>query len=252
MTPHHLNCNQEMEDKFYYNYCFMYYILFNNTSFKDRVLIPAIGTRKFLSEFSAKGLSLDNFHQLMSSLESVIADVVVAAKEESNSDKLVVCKKQWRELVHTLSSASAVCGYLHPSPRSADLVVFMTTDEKDITTDALQMRILLEELPVIFNLVSSFGHYPRKVLSPLLKHLWAVANQPFKTPQQDCIPPSLDNCQGDLGYFPNLPKHRDRGWYVADKRTTGAVCTKKKYKQLSLLPGVFTLFCQHGIIIYVF
>ena len=55
------------------------------------------------------------------------------------------------------------------------------------------------------------------------------------------------DCDDDsFGYFPQLPRLRNRKNYVAD-RSHSSVCNKKSSRHPSLLPGIFTLYCEHGI-----
>ena len=51
--------------------------------------------------------------------------------------------------------------------------------------------------------------------------------------------------QGD--FFPNLPILRGRGVYQAYSTKNAAVCSKATSRHPTLLPGLFTLFCQHGV-----
>ena len=61
------------------------------------------------------------------------------------------------------------------------------------------------------------------------------------------IIPSNVHDDDEMEYFPSLPKLRDRASYQADKKkATKEACTKHKTRHPALLPGVFTLFCQHG------
>ncbi|XP_060601822.1 uncharacterized protein LOC132755047 [Ruditapes philippinarum] len=58
------------------------------------------------------------------------------------------------------------------------------------------------------------------------------------------------NSQDDeLSFFPCLPKYRSRGRFQKDaSQVKNKVhCTKKYAGHPSLLPGVFTIFCPHGI-----
>ena len=51
-------------------------------------------------------------------------------------------------------------------------------------------------------------------------------------------------------FFPNLPQYRGRGKYAADRQKTSHPndsCRKASYGHPSLFPGIFTLFCPHGI-----
>ena len=49
-----------------------------------------------------------------------------------------------------------------------------------------------------------------------------------------------------LSFFPKLPPVRGRKDYVADGNKDTKTCNKYSHGHPSLLPGVFTMFCQHG------
>ena len=119
---------------------------------------------------------------------------------------------------------------------------------EDITNDPDAMKCLQEEVPLLFGLIRSLGYYPKDVLSPFLNELLKKANSPFPNDDTKCsTTKNADmNDNNDLAYFPKLPKVRDRGHYKTDKSISGPICTKRRSAHPSLLPGVFTLFCQHG------
>lgn len=54
-----------------------------------------------------------------------------------------------------------------------------------------------------------------------------------------------DKRKVDLAYYPTIPKVQ---LSKADQKASGHghECTKHSSKHPSLLPGVFTIFCQHG------
>lgn len=191
------------------------------------------------------------FVDLMSLLEQQFpsyCSIVKASAVHYNLIKDIhTCDRCWSELIHSISSASAACGILHPSSRSSQLI--STMQSKDISNDPDAMKCLQEEVPLLFELIRSLGYYPKDVLYPFLNELLNKANSPF--PNDDMKGCSttknadvIDN--NDLSYFPKLPKVRNRGHYSTDKSTSGPVCRKRRSAHPSLLPGVFTLFCQHG------
>lgn len=54
----------------------------------------------------------------------------------------------------------------------------------------------------------------------------------------------------DNSFFPSLPIQRSRGTYEMDLKgckKSSHDCNKKSRGHPSLLPGVFCLFCEHGI-----
>ena len=115
----------------------------------------------------------------------------------------------------------------------------------DITTDPVNLKVLQEEIPVVFHLLQSLGYYPRDVLAPLLCALSKIAFSSVSEERPDAIPKDDDD-KADLACFPVLPQVRSRGVNQADKKPSGAICNKHRSKHPSLLPGIFTIFCQHG------
>jgi hypothetical protein len=123
-------------------------------------------------------------------------------------------------------------------------------ENSDITKDTTNLKVLQEEIPVIFNLIRSLGYYPKEILAPLLNELSRVAFTAFSLPVGNVQTPVTltEENKVDLAYFPSLPRVRVRGLYQADKKASGhgRACRKRSSKHLSLLPGIFTIFCQHG------
>jgi hypothetical protein len=148
----------------------------------------------------------------------------------------------------SLASTSPVCALLHPSDSVAKLVSSMK--EKDITKDAILMQELQQEIPIIFALIRSVAYYPQKLLIPLLEEMWTKAKAPFNVEDDKSEDASIGSqcgeCIDDLSYFPGLPKIRSRAVYVADKKSNDTICTKRSSRHPALLPGIFTLFCEHG------
>ena len=70
-------------------------------------------------------------------------------------------------------------------------------------------------------------------------------------PPSSCyLPPTAD----ELSFFPNLPLLSGHGNYAADKSLKthdSDSCRKASYGHPSLSPGIFTVFCPHGVC-YVF
>ena len=59
---------------------------------------------------------------------------------------------------------------------------------------------------------------------------------------------AIPNDTSNLAFFPSLPIRRSRGFYKADKqgKKEHRKCQKKGKGQHTLLPGIFTVFCQQG------
>ncbi len=63
----------------------------------------------------------------------------------------------------------------------------------------------------------------------------------------NCYPPPVDD---PLSFFPCLPQLHGTGRYESDSRsgaTSTDNCRKASYGHPTLSPGIFTLYCEHGI-----
>lgn len=220
----------------------MYY-----TIYRERIFIPHKNTRDLLRRFSEKELTDSEFHQLKSlillhapSLSNVILHISTSSKNGG-----VVCAKEWCKLMHALSASSPACGFLHPSEMTFNLVEEMRS--ADITTQPQLMKCLQEEIPVVFELARSLHGYPHELMKPIIEELMLKANAPFEPrPDKEVAPVSPLVHNDEMSYFPHLPKCRERQAYTADNVGKVLTCTKKSSRHPTLLPGVFTLFCEHG------
>ena len=84
-----------------------------------------------------------------------------------------------------------------------------------------------------------------------LSHIISVALCPFQIAQP---PPSIypppDVNDSKFSCFPHLPRLHGPGNYKADKQrevTDLDNCRKYSYGHPTLTPGIFTLYCQHGV-----
>ena len=83
-------------------------------------------------------------------------------------------------------------------------------------------------------------------MSPVLDVFKRVALAPFGEVAVDNST-SLLNGEETLCFFQSLPRIRNRRHYKADVDTKVHLCTKKYTIHPSLTPGIFTLFCPHGV-----
>jgi len=161
---------------------------------------------------------------------------------------------EWRPFIQALGSRSAVCSLIHPSKKLCDLLVsFVTEDVNILSLNTETLSYLQKQFPILFDLLlnlksHSFEHHTlKKMLSPILLEMVKRANAPFTS-----IPSRPDNHpeegfeEDDVSFLPHLPCLRKRGVYVADKNPGNKICTKKRLGHPTLLPGVFTIFCEHG------
>lgn len=111
------------------------------------------------------------------------------------------------------------------------------------------MSQLQRTIPVLFDLLLSVESYPHQIMSLILQEMIRKSTMPFekKTWSEQPVVANKDEClYKSLSFFPNLPRLRTRRTYEADKGTKEKICTKRGPGHPSLLPGMFTIFCQHG------
>ena len=156
--------------------------------------------------------------------------------------ELVQCSEEWQEFLKALSAASPVCALVHPSSDVINLLERM--QHTSITSDTASLRLLQQEVPVLFTLLESLPHYPRELLKTVLNRLVAMALAPFADtdPKNESSAETAEHANQTLSFFPQLYSGKH---YTADK-SISKICTKKSSGHPSLLPGIFTLFCQHG------
>ena len=86
-------------------------------------------------------------------------------------------------------------------------------------------------------------------MAPIFNVMAKKATAPFenvKPSAKECIE-VLDD-EDTLSFFPSLPKLRRRRCYAADVDVKDTFCTKVYRGHPSLMPGLFTLLCPHGIL----
>lgn len=164
------------------------------------------------------------------------------------SQPLIQCPKAWSDLISALACQSPVCALIHPSDRAFDVLKKITDD--DFTSNPLNMEILQEEFPIMFEVLRNVTHLPKQAITILISDLIKKANAPFENKESEF---TLDSEEYQLSYFPHLPYIRSCGAYEADKSLRKAVgCIKQSSGHPSLLPGIFTLFCPHGMPVTLF
>ena len=162
--------------------------------------------------------------------------------------KCIPCISTYAALLKDLSASTPVCALLIPLPEVTSLV-------NDIC-DGLEVRKLIdkwkflqENVPFLYDLFYALG--PNIVslpveFRPVIKELVRRAEFPFQnTPVHPCV--CAGSAASDLhACFPNLPVLWKRHVYKLDNQQD-KVCTKVYRGHPSLLPGIFTIFCSHGV-----
>jgi hypothetical protein len=161
---------------------------------------------------------------------------------ESGSAPSAVC-----DFLMCIASTSPVCSYIHYDESVHSLIMDISSGV-NIKRNPSKWSELRSKIPVVFKLLcdNTVDTVPLS-LSNLLVELWNRCEETFAF--VEAIVADGDIVDDDLSFFPNLPKCRNRGLFAADTVKGGRkaeMCTKQYRGHPTLLPGIFTLYCQHG------
>ena len=115
------------------------------------------------------------------------------------------------------------------------------------------LTLLQDHVPILVDFVHAATNggmdMPADNTRDILAHFVDMCRAPFSTAASppNHYPPLTEQ---PLSCFPNLPLHRGRRKYAADRHQKSNhtdSCRKASYGHPSLTPGIFTLFCPHGI-----
>ena len=163
--------------------------------------------------------------------------------------EIVHCLPEWQNFLLSLACASPVCSLVAPKEALHALLRQVVHEGENIRKCAPAMEQLQAQVPVLFELVSTLPRIPVSTLSPIIERLVEKSKAPFANlcsqPETSITPTQKDS--SCLAFFPSLPQVRSRNSYYVDKQhKQRSVCTKNSSGHPTLLPGTFTLYCQHG------
>ncbi|KAK3604724.1 hypothetical protein CHS0354_018964 [Potamilus streckersoni] len=106
------------------------------------------------------------------------------------------------------------------------------------------MKVLQEQCPVLFDMLQTIDDFP-SFLKTTLKEVICKVKTTFEDHKGYDTGPSVGPASRDA-FHPALPEVCRRGKYQLDgKKGEVPFCSKKHGKHPTLLPGIFTVFCQH-------
>lgn len=227
----------------------MYVNFFFNTRFSDRVLVEHKQTRSLLSQFAHKVLSDSEVNQLSRLCEQhalFLKDLIQYLVMKGMEGSRCQCPPEWAEFIDALVSSSAVCSIIHPSEKLFDTLLGLEPGKQINSIEILEY--LQYQVPVLFELVRRLK-IVSNFLPPIIKEMMKKSKAPFMATDSNNESSNLSLNkpeQEELSYFPNLPKIRSCGSYVADRVTRVKLCTKRRIGHPTLPPGIFTFYCEHG------
>lgn len=170
-------------------------------------------------------------------------------------EKPIPCPYVCSDFFSDLSTKSPVCALLTPSPQVINLMSDICNG-LEVRKFPERWKFLQDNVPILHDLICKIG--PENTMlpleyRPLVISMMHKAQLPFvSTPLHPSIPASADSALASKSYFPHLPVLWERRRYKADKNRDALQCTKLYRGHPSLLPGIFTVFCPHGLSIAIF
>lgn len=155
----------------------------------------------------------------------------------------VKCPDHWIEFITALASTSPVCALIRPDPQLHRVIKQIANGLNSFETSTL--HFLQQNCPILVNLIQKV-HIPHKAMFSLFMELLERSNAPFVEVSSQLTFDS-DKVFQDDGYFPALQTGRHRRCYSADNIKSSKICTKRGTAHPTLLPGIFTVFCGHGL-----
>ncbi|XP_052680106.1 uncharacterized protein LOC128160826 [Crassostrea angulata] len=239
---------------------------------KDRVLIADPYTRSLLQRYAKEQppLTMLEFTKMVELLGFHSQPLQNLVKSFGNS----TCPPPYVPFLKSLALDSPICGMFHPSKNLRQTLIEMR--EKDPKTSPKLLEDLQMQLPLYTKdknkhtilillydwILNSFSYYSTQVFKlicllsrtppELIELLISLEEKAAESYPPDTMA-SLSEDETELklnSFFPSLPIQRCRGTYEMDLkgcRKSSHDCNKKSRGHPSLLPGVFCLFCEHGI-----
>lgn len=211
----------------------------------DRVFINNADTRHLLLEFTkTDATKCFDIHKFKSMIEVHQPSLLPLLGHFESIGCTTTCPEEYRSLLKLLSSNSAVCGTFHCLNIQLMKELIQMSQIEDPLSDQTLMFGLQQFCPIVFDLLTNLKGCP-PYLFPLFEKIIEIAELPFEGSVHQLIQCSNED---HLAFFPSLMKLYERGIYKMDKmKTSQGECRKKGSSHPSLLPGIFTVFCEHGI-----
>lgn len=153
------------------------------------------------------------------------------------------CPDEFVKLLTILAAKSATCGTF-PFKQLELLHQLLTSESEYVTNQHDLLQKLQKHIPVLFKLITELGNFPQ-YLKGILQEVICKVEYPFLRNSHPRFPTRQEDI---LAFYPNLPKKYQRGTFTMDKTKSTQICSKRGTRHPSLLPGIFTVFCEHGML----
>eukprot|EP00794_Sanderia_malayensis_P006452 gene6452-7184_t len=159
-----------------------------------------------------------------------------------------------KNFLQCIASVSPVCSYFPESNVFSDLLQDIKSG-LDITKFPDKLHRLQCSAPIIFGVIS---HFPERTPPVSALQLFAMLEEKVEKTfqrQPHFLEPANEEEQGtEFSFLPKWPRKTQRGIYFQDlqgsKKHDSVTCNKDYRGHPTLMPGIFTLYCKHGMVYF--
>ncbi|XP_062571922.1 uncharacterized protein LOC134233886 [Saccostrea cucullata] len=238
----------------------MYVCLLFNTSHKERVVIREKKYRQSLMQYcvGVPPLCEADFTSMKKSISSSFPPLGPLLNTFENIGCVESCPPEHRPLLELLASPSPACALIPYNAVNEQILSKIFGSPKDISRDAELLNSIQINIPLLFEILRSVSFEISPEYKEIISTVFTKSKATFPNPstsdqfhnpktEDSVTEEELDNA-AQTAFFPTLEPIRQRGRYTADKGKFNAEsCRKDSTRHPTLLPGIFTVFCQHGI-----
>ncbi len=217
------------------------------TSFSDRVFIQSDKTRKLLAKLVSlrfNSAEREQRHNVLQRSHCVLYRFLDECERFYGGMSQV--PPGILTLLRCMSTPSPVCSYI-PASEEIEALVLRLEEGMIIKKEPTHLLLLQNSAPVLFDALKTFPEIPLPdYWIDLLKELCIKGNACFSSASEHILNGPNDE-DSPASFFPAWPTLRERGRYKMDKKLSAEENCSKFYRgHPNLMPGIFTLYCQHG------
>ena len=164
----------------------------------------------------------------------------------------LVCAEDLRKFLGELSTPNLITGIFQVGGNDVVRQIIHDASQGDLSSAVANIEYLQKYAPLLIDILTTQSVPPylifdvMKDISEALDGLFEAAEPQNilygRTPTEQELP---------LNYFPNFPPLRGKANYQADKNRVSRdpqLCNKYPKKHKTLSPGIFSIYCNHGIL----
>ncbi|KAI8516330.1 hypothetical protein Bbelb_049110 [Branchiostoma belcheri] len=251
---------------------------------EERVFLPIPQSRVFLSQFAGvsptqkkrgkarrpNALTAQQYRELVSSLSAFphLSLGTLIQRLSCNGSRRIA-PDAYKKFLRELAKNGPLCGMLQidhsqREGHTKEIVRRAVANRLAIfdSVNAAHLQKLRSDAPILadflYEVYKAEGNRIPEDVSALVNDIMERVSLPFKNRHNNTVypPPEEEDTFGGYSFFPTLPLVRGQATYAKDAqrrtrprrcRDPSQRCNKMYGGHPSLSPGIFTLYCQHGV-----